>query len=341
MTSKKLIPLVIVAVVAVLIIIISEHLANKQPSDNSQKFFNEKIGSFIVKKEGVSVTLHKRGDVWFVSPGVKKPDGTVSQPLGADASSKVSIPDYATDSATVTIALEKLSSMRKGDLASKNQEKQILFEVDTAIGLTVEVFGLTGSPIGSVIIGKSTPDWNSNYVREMGSNDVYKVSGGIGYSFFTDKDRWRDKVMMSFDKSLAKTITLVKKNGSSVSLAKADTGNIWNIVAPEQSPAKSTEVDAILSSLSGLSAASFQDSIQPDTVLGFLKPELTVAIGLKNGSKKIAVGSKLTDGRYYAMVDGKETVYIINEGSFNGMNKDLSALKDTPVQSTPAPAKKK
>jgi hypothetical protein len=336
MSSKKLLPIAAIAIIAVLIMIISENLNTKRPPESSLKFFSEKINSFIVKNTSGCVTLHKKGDLWFVSRGAKNttaPSGPVgSQPDTAST-------DYPTDSASVAIALEKLTSLKKGDKVSANVEKQVIFEVDTAHGTSIEVFNVAGKSLGTIIIGKNTPDNNGNFVRMAGSNDVYNVAGNVAYSFFTDANRWRDKLMMTFDKALATSLTLIKKDGKTISITKADSGNVWNIASPEKALAKNDQVDGILSGLSRFSAIDFQDTAVADTVSGFAKPELVVTVGLKTGSKKITFGAKRADGKYFAMVDGKEQMYLVNDFDVNGFNKEFKDLKDM-VPPVAAPAVK-
>jgi hypothetical protein len=225
--------------------------------------------------------------------------------------------------------------MKRSVLISENPEKQSIFEVDTVKGLFVEVFDLSGKSKGSLLIGKTGTDWNSNYVRAVGSNDVYTVDGGIRNSLFTDIVRWRDKLMMTFDKATAKNITIAKGDSSTFTLTKADSGKAWNIVSPIQSVAKDDQVEGILSTLSRFNATDFQDSLLPDSVMGFSKPTLTITIGLASGSKKISVGAKRTDGKSYAMVEGKPTVYLISDSDLTSLNKDLNSFKIEPVKATP------
>ncbi|MGE5672203.1 MAG: DUF4340 domain-containing protein, partial [Fibrobacterota bacterium] len=226
MSSKKLLPIAAIAIIAIIIMIVSENLNKKRPPESSLKFFNEKTGSFIIKNSSGAVTLHKKGDLWFVSHGAKNTTA-MSSPVGSQQDSGSA--DFSTDSANVVIALEKLASMKKGDKASANAEKQAIFEVDTVKGTSIEVFNTTGKSLGTFIIGKSTPDNNGNFVRMIGSNDVYTVGGNIGDAFFTDMTRWRNKLIMNFDKSLVTSLTLVKKDGKTISMTKADSGNVWNI----------------------------------------------------------------------------------------------------------------
>lgn len=326
MSSKKLLPIAAIAIIAIAIMLISENLNKKQPPESSLKFFNEKIHSFIVKNASGTITLYKKGDLWFVSRGAKNTT-TISGPVGSQQDSTSDA--FATDSASVVIALEKLDSMKKGDKVSANAEKQAIFEVDTAKGTSVEVLNASGKSLGTIIIGKNTPDNNGNFVRMAGSNDVYNVGGNIGYSFFTDINRWRDKLMMTFDKSLATSLTLIKKDGKTISITKADSGNVWNIIGPEKALAKNDQVDAILSGLSRFLATDFQDSAVTDSVSGFAKPELVITVGLKTGSKKITFGAKRADNKIYALVDGKEQIYLVNDFEVNDFNKELKDLKDT------------
>ncbi len=332
MSSKKLLPIAVIAIIGILIMVVSENLNKKRPPESTLKFFTEKANSFVVKGASGTVTLHKKGDLWFVSRGVKN-TAAVSGPVGSQPDSSGA--DYPTDSATMAIALEKLAGMKKGDIVSANAEKQAIFEVDTVKGMSIEVFNIAGKSLGTVIIGKNTPDNNGNFIRMVGSNDVYTAGGNIGYSFFTDINRWRDKVMMTFDKALATSLTLINKDGKTISMTKADSGNVWNIVAPEKATAKNDQVDGILSGLSRFLAVDFQDTAVADSVSGFAKPELVVTVGLKTGSKKITFGAKRADGKNYAMVDGREQIYLVNDYDVTGFKKELKDLKDT-VPAAPA-----
>lgn len=326
MNSKRILVLASIAIIAILTIITSEKLGNKKPSEQTLNFFNDKIGAFVIKDGSGSVTLHKKGDIWVVSPGVAAKVNSTSQ-------------DFATDSASVAIALEKLTSMKRSDIVSENREKQSIFEVDSAKGLFLEAFDNNGNSKGSIIIGKSGPDWNSNYVRSANSNKVYTVVGGVRYSFFTELNRWRDKLMIAFNSASAKNISIVNKDAS-ITITKADTGKSWNIVSPIQCPAKTDQIDGLLSTLSHFSAADFQDSVLSDSVTGLLKPQLTISFGLANGSKKISIGSKRADGKYYAVVEGKENVYLVNDNDFTNLNKDLNSLKAEPPKEEKMAAKK-
>lgn len=331
MNGRKLLYLVGILFVAVFVIVLNEGLNNKSPSDESLKFFpgiSEKdISAVVIKDATDSVKIRKKGDIWVVSP-LSSDQKSEAAPIGTDQAAAKEKSEYPADSASVAAVLEKLVSMKKGELISTNPAKQSIFEVDSSKGIFVELMDQSGTSKGSIRIGKNGPDWSSNYVRMIGSNSVYMVSGSIRNSFFTDSKRWRDKYIIKFDKSTAKRITLVKKDGSSVAVAKADTGNSWNIVEPVSNPAKTDQVDEILNTLSRFVAADFEETGLNDSALGFTSPELAAIVSFDNGStKKILIGVKNQAGKYTVRAEGKETVFLVNESEFNKINKDTNALK--------------
>ncbi|NLE00446.1 MAG: DUF4340 domain-containing protein [Fibrobacter sp.] len=344
MKGKKLLYTVVALVVVVLAIVISDKLSKKAPSESSLKFFPElkesNISAFTIKESNTSVKVRKKGDVWVVSP-VDSSQKVTASPLGTDASPSVG--EYPADSASVAAVLEKIAGMKKGELISENPAKQTLFEVDSAKGILVEVFDGTGSSRGSFRIGKSGADWSSNYVRMVNSNSVYMVGGSIRYAFFSDLKRWRDKIIIKFDQSAAKRITLIKKDGSSVAVTKADTGNGWNIVEPVKSTAKVDQINEILGTISRFTALDFEDSTLSDSEMGFNAPELSVVVGFSNDlTKKFVVGTKNSSSNYYVKTDEKpSTVFLVAEYEIDRINKGLKDLDENPSVEETKPDTKK
>ena len=347
MRGKKLIYLVAVLVVVVALIIVGNQLGKKTPSEKELKFFpgltEQTIGSITIHEGSNVVKVRRKGDVWVVSKPSTSADekAEVNTPhLGMDsvkAPVKETLKDdesveYPVDSASIASALEKITAIKKDALISENPEKQSIFEVDSGKGLLVEVADNSGKSAGSIIIGKSGADWNSNYIRFKGSNSVYMSSGGARSSFFTDLKRWRNKSILKFDKTTAKGITLAKRDSGMITLAQADTGTPWKIIEPIENPAKTDAVDGLLDKLAMLNATDFQDDVLPDTATGFDNPELGVTVSFKNGSSRnVIFGKKNSDNKYYVKTDGKDQVFLVADYSFNQINKKLDDLKGEPL----------
>jgi len=344
MNNNKLILLATILIVAVAVLVLKNKLSSRAPAESELKLFptvTEKNISAITIREGTArISLRKQGEVWVVSKpeaGSKEPAAAPAAPLsplmddsGTTAASQGT--EYPVDSAAITSALEKIVSLEKTTLISEKPEKQTIFEVDTTKGIQVELFGAASKSVGTVIIGKTGPDYNSNYVRKIGSDSVFMAQGGIRYAFFTDLNRWRDKSIVKFDKATAQGLTLARNDGSMITIAHADSGNPWEILAPIKNPAKTDVVESILDKLSNLLATDFQDEPLPDSAMGFDKPEIGVTVSFKNGSSRnIIFGKKNKDNKYWVKVEGKEQIFLVSEYVFNQVNKKLDDLKGEPL----------
>lgn len=346
MKGNKLFLAIVILVLAVLTIIISENLSNKSPSESQKKFFpnlsESSISAITIKDSNDSVKIRRKGDIWVVDAYQSASAAPSGLPIEGDSSKPaVSSKVYQADSASISTALEKILKMEKGVLISDNQEKQSVFEVDSAKGTLVELWDATGKIVGSFRIGKNGADWSSNYVRMTGSNSVYMVGGSLRYSFFSDHKRWRDKTITRFDKSTVKRISLIRKDGASVAVAKADTGNIWNIVEPSKAVAKTDQIDEILNTAYRLNAVDFDESEASDSAMGFTQPELVVVIGFPNdATRKIIFGSKDDNSKYRVRTDGKEHVFLVSDYEFDKLNKDLEKLTDKEASNETSEEKK-
>jgi hypothetical protein len=160
MKGNKLFLAIVILVLAVLTIIISENLSNKSPSESQKKFFpnlsESSISAITIKDSNDSVKIRRKGDIWVVDAYQSASAAPSGLPIEGDSSKPaVSSKVYQADSASISTALEKILKMEKGVLISDNQEKQSVFEVDSAKGTLVELWDATGKIVGSFRIGKN------------------------------------------------------------------------------------------------------------------------------------------------------------------------------------------
>ncbi len=319
MNNKKIIAGLSALIIVLAIFIVSEKLGDKKPSENEVKFFpgldDKSISSLVIKEGTNSVKLSRKGEEWMVS---KVADTTDSNSIKEKS--------YKADSASVQIALEKLTSMKKGDLISENPQNQPTFQVDSLSGTFVEIWKGDDASAGAIRIGKNGPDWNSNYVRKLGSNSVFTVPGGLRYSLFSELDRWRDKKIMKFESSAAQKIELVKKEGS-ITIEKADSG--WVLTQPIQHKASADKVNEIINTLSALKAAEFVYETPSDTASGMNSPALLATVSLNGGAeRKVVIGkTKGESNLYWTKVEGNEEFFLIGKSDMDKIDVDAESLK--------------
>ncbi len=357
MKTKNLVVLGIILITIVGIIFLSENLGSKKGGGKSTKFFpgltQNTCSSFRISDKKGSVTIQQKNGRWIIG-STDKEEAQEKQALKEEAGTSIiekteekelkeatgtnPLDDYPADSASIATVFEKLSIMSKDELISQNPEKQALFEVDSVKGTLVEVWDNQNKLLGSFRIGKNGPDWSSHFVRPTESDDVYSVAGSIKYSFFTEENRWRDKTVIKFDKTLAKKISIAAKDTataevSTVVLEKSfDSVGVatWNIIEPEKHEADSASVDKIVNDLSKLTTSKWEEDYElSDSAMGFDNPDLSVQVELENSDKKnLVVGKKKEDNNEkWVRTPGNKAVFIIYESKFNNMTKSLDELK--------------
>jgi len=207
MNNKKLLLGISAIIIVAGIFIVSEKLTSVRPPEHRLKFFPEieerHITAIVISEGAASVKLEKQNGTWMAgsadtpAKSAQLPDIAAADTANVQGDAAADAEDggfYPADSALVQIAIEKITSLKKNELISENPANQSSFEVDSASGMSVEIY-VTGkdSPAGVLRIGKSGPAWNSNYVRLMGTDAVYLIPGGLRYSLFTGLEQWRKK----------------------------------------------------------------------------------------------------------------------------------------------------
>ncbi|MBD3422086.1 MAG: DUF4340 domain-containing protein [Chitinivibrionales bacterium] len=347
MNTKKLIGMLIALVVVIGIIVVSNQIANQKPGEKEVKFFpafeQSKCAAFLIEDKDNAVKIRRKGDIWIVvdpqdQTGGDKP--LLQEPRKTkDESSK----EYPADSAAVYTALDKIELMEKAMLSSTKPEKQEKYQVDTANGIRLTVWGENSKKLGSVIIGKNAANQTSHFVREVGSNNVYTTPGSVRYSFFSDPGRWRDKSIVKFNKSLVKKLA-IDKQGSRYAMEKTlDTASnpVWSLVEPEKAPANNDEVKRIVDEFARFNCTDWENNdTLSDSAMGFTAPEMTITATLENGDKKTAViGQKKGDtNKFWVKTPGKDAIFLANDWVIEKFDKNLEDLKaeeEEPKGATP------
>jgi len=267
-------------------------------------FAKQAAAKIAVKSAKGEVMLEKKQDAWQIS--------------GTDG--------FIADGEAVQNALETVAGFKRENVASKNPEKQDLFEVTPAKGVEVKVFDAAGMVLAQFYIGKTGPDFFSNYVRKEGSDEVIRVAA-VTSTFDKPMESWRDKTIFNFPSDMVTRLTL-KTAGAEIALEKNDE-NEWYLIKPEQAKAKQEAVNNAVNTLATLSALGFA----PDDDAAKYeidRPQLTVAVILKDQiEQKLHIGKKNEEkGQYYAKNEAKKTVFLIGKYQFDTINQTVKDLKE-------------
>jgi hypothetical protein len=342
MTIKKLSIFIAILVIIVAIIAISENLSNGKAAAKTTAFFPEfseaTCSALLISDKSGSVKLtQKSAGSWIVSAQT----ANAANPLAIPSPVTEASPEYKADSASITVALEKIQKMSRDVLVSTNAAKKGLFEVDSANGIRVEVINKEKGSLGTFYIGKSSSDAGSDYVRMVGSDEVYSVMGSIRYSFFTDTKRWRSKAMFAVNPKNIQKLTIMQKDSATIVLEKSKdtTGQpIWTLSAPKQAKASNSAVEAICTAFAGLQTADWEsDGALADTAMGFTKPTLVVTAQMENSeTKTLVIGrEKATSSQAWGKTDEQATIYLVAKYNLSSFQKSVNDLLE--IQSATPP----
>jgi hypothetical protein len=181
-------------------------------------------------------------------------------------------------------------------------------------------------------IGGATPVGSNVYASIEGDDRVYTVVSYQLSSFKKGLDDLRDKRILDFDQAAARRIA-VSWPGMRVVVERSDEG--WQMVAPVRAPADEDTVDALLSSLSFLRAASFVDEPGSEQEMGFAPPQFAVELELSGEAEgsdprivRLAVGGVDEGGSQRFVRGAAESLYLISQRSFDGFPRRVVEYRD-------------
>jgi hypothetical protein len=360
MNARKILISAILLALAIGLMVMVNVLSNSKPQTESLGFFPgasvKTIGAVILRDASDQTKLQRRGDVWVLLPKTALLSATsgigFSGTLATGAAQEKpaagsSAMEYPVDSGAVNQLLETLIKIRKSTQVSENPAKQVTFDVDSLHGTRIEVIDIAGRSLGAVILGKSSPDYGSNYFRPENSNQVFLVPESNRWSLTADHKHWEDKNILKFDQVQVKQFTIAKKGSPAVVIARGDSVTKgWQLIEGKTMPLDSNKITSVLNTLSSFQAAELEDSAYTDSTTGLIDPQLTVTINFKSGSSRtVAIGNKKTgQGNYWLKIPEKQYLFLINDWQYKQLDKKAEDLAyvppkpGTPVK--PAPKSK-
>jgi hypothetical protein len=330
-----------IALVLIIIVLVGLNLWTDKKSGKAEAFFPdftpETCAQVVISTDDTYIRLFKQNGTWMVSDAA--PEAAAAAPALDETADTESVPSavpqrdlfpYRADSAAVQKALRTLGEIEKEMLISRNPEKREKFEVDSGNGLTVEVFDQNRESLGSIVIGKSGPDFGSNYIRPLGSNNVYSVAGNVRGTLKTKPKQWCDETVIAFDKDRAEKI-VISKAAKKITLVTRDTiidsvpTTQWYIDGAKRTKADQSKVQNLINAISNLTCDDWETGSLSLEEMGFSPPQLGVRVSLSTGkTKELLLGAqKDKRSKYFAKLPDEETIFLIAKNDVNKMDKNV------------------
>ena len=265
-------------------------------------FNKEQVVKIEITATGETTTLSKQDDNWVVA----------------------SMDNYPADGEGVAELLSKVTEFKNTQRVSNNPEKQSEFEVDST-GVEAKLMDASDKVLAHLFVGKTTPGFLSSYVRPADSNDVYVAQGYLQSVFNKDTRTWKDRTIFNFNKGIVTQLNIISPE-ETVEL-RLDADGAWQMLKPVAAAAKTTEVDALLTTFSGLDTDDFAEAKDELAEYGLDTPQSTISAVLNDGTTATLHVGKEEEGKLYVKRDDKDTVFRLFKSNVDRLMKKSDTLK--------------
>lgn len=292
------------------------------------------LASITIKQDGRATELKRDGQKWVVA----------------------SEGNALADAAACDAAATQLEKLAPGFIVSEKAEKHEQFDVAGKNAVEVMATNTAGVKVAHFVIGKTTADWRSSYVRTPAeSPDVLKLATDIRHTFCREDTKlgaWRDKTIFTADAKNLRKIELVRSDETIVierqltpSTEKGKEGqlvatddDVWKITAPFALDLEKYMASAMARNLATLTCDGFASAEQKPADLGLDPPQVKVKGTLADGSTlEIELGNE-DAGKTWARRPGGEVFQAMSYKLSNLVKKSADFKPPEPPKADPAAA---
>ncbi|MGI9086953.1 MAG: DUF4340 domain-containing protein [Chthoniobacterales bacterium] len=182
-------------------------------------------------------------------------------------------------------------------------------------------------PFAAIAFGKI--EGEEVYARVGEEPFIVAVPHKILGEIFADPVQWQELAVFKFTPEEVHRLTVNAEGVGEASLVRGPK-NEW-IAAPAGPPANQVHVQSLLNTLTNLRAVRWVAETPPTA---FEKPEITITFTTSPDDKathKLIVGGPSGAGMWFARVEGREGVFVLNNPDFNALRLPLT------VSASPTP----
>ena len=251
-------------------------------------------------------------------------DGTTTLSKQEENWVVASMDNYPADSEGVAELLTKVGEFKNTQRVSNNPEKQAEFEVDSS-GVEAKLMDANDKLLAHLFVGKTTPGFLSSYVRPADANDVYVAQGYLQSVFNKGTRTWKDRTIFDFNKGNVTELNI--SSPEEMIELRLDANGTWQMLKPEASAVNTTEVDNLLTTLSGLDTDDFAEAQDDLAVYGLDTPESVISAALNDSTTATLYIGNEEEGKLYVKRDDNNTVFRLFKSNVDRLIKKSDTLK--------------
>jgi len=249
--------------------------------------------------------------------------------------------DYPANPSYVETLIKKLVDLKYESLITSRKDKYEDFEVEGEEAAYVEV-GKEDEVVDKFYCGKPSKTYTHTYLRKADSDEVWLVAGTPRSSFTRKPNDWRDKKILSLDKTMLERV-LLKFPDETVELTRSITtpdedttfvepDTSWTVVPRRGKPFRPADkvMNRIRNTVSRMNAMDFKVK-GTDDIPDFSNPLLTVEVFLEGDRHEVIdfVADPESENKYVARKNAnEETVFVVYQSTFNNLAKRPDDFKE-------------
>ncbi len=250
-----------------------------------------------------------------------------------DDSRWVVLPDsFPADTGKVNKILQRIFTLRDGEVISRNEERLSEFGVDSAEAKSVTIWDKQGSVMASATVGKTSgADYNSTYWKYPDKPEVYRTPGNFTWEIAYTRDELRSRELFVFDPKEARTLSVAWKDSNAVEhryKLEVENDSTWMVVEPVQDTVRDSGARNMIQRFSELSI----DAFVTDSDSNVAKVDLTessaikISLTLKDGKAFELKGSRSFDGYVYVQHPSYHEKVMVSDWRFEPFKTDSERL---------------
>lgn len=238
---------------------------------------------------------------------------------------KVGAPiNYPADKAQVEGLLKTFEKAITMDFkVGEDPALQAQYELTEEQALKVEIFKGEVAEV-ALLVGKNGP-MGTNFVRPVGSPEIFRAKVGARSRFEKKPGDWRDKRVMAVEQADITSLVVVE---ATQKLSFTKTGDLWQSVEPAGLDLDQASIDGMARSFANLRAQEILEGEAPGGS-GVENPSLMVTATLKDGStREIRAGFKKDDTTVYVGRSTDDRRFEVSASSLDSFRKKPEELRN-------------
>ena len=234
--------------------------------------------------------------------------------------------DFTADSSVMSGIVINAATVIADKVIEENAADLAQYGLDKPVDIMVS---LNDGKEKTLQIGNLTPTKGSYYVKLKDSSKIYTVSTYTAEQLLVKRNDMKDKVLFTIKSEDIIAFSMDRKGGN-VFKSKKTSESEWSMLEPIQGSTNTSALGPMLDAITQTGVSKYIEEKPSDlNKYGLGNPSYVFEFETSSQKYKLLMGSEETKGsQIYAMLEGRNEVFTIDETAYNFIDKPLKEIID-------------